>query len=401
MATYKVLQDIEAEDTLVGPLTLRQCIYAAIAVLAGYLSFIVISKGAAFLVIFLLPFMAFGVFFAFPWSKQQSTEVWALAKVRFYFKPRKRIWNQSGVKQLVTITAPKNTSRSYTSNLSPTEVESRLKALADTIDSRGWAIKNVDLGYYTHPSVSDPANSSDRLIDASNLQPAAAADYQAAASADIFDVQNNPVAQKFDIMMSQSAGAHRQQLVQQLNQQAAAATAQGSAPVQGAAVPASYWHLRTIDPATTAIPAQTPPMQSIPPVPPMSAPANTTTGAGISPAMAAQAAPYATPLPTPIAATPSANPAAAAQPAPLQPPAAASPAPPIDYASLRMPNAQSAAPYAAMQPSAAAAQPSVTAPTNPAILELANNNDLNVATIAREAHARNPDPPDEVVVSFH
>jgi len=40
MATYKVIQDIEAEDKLVGPLTLRQFIYAAIAAICGYLSFL-------------------------------------------------------------------------------------------------------------------------------------------------------------------------------------------------------------------------------------------------------------------------------------------------------------------------------------------------------------------------
>ena len=31
MATYKVIQDIEAEDKLIGPLTLRQFIYAGYA----------------------------------------------------------------------------------------------------------------------------------------------------------------------------------------------------------------------------------------------------------------------------------------------------------------------------------------------------------------------------------
>ncbi|MGH7158305.1 MAG: PrgI family mobile element protein [Candidatus Saccharimonadales bacterium] len=31
MATYKVIQDIEAEDKILGPLTLRQFIYAGVA----------------------------------------------------------------------------------------------------------------------------------------------------------------------------------------------------------------------------------------------------------------------------------------------------------------------------------------------------------------------------------
>ena len=43
--------------------------------------------------------------------------------------------------------------------------------------------------------------------------------------------------------------------------------------------------------------------------------------------------------------------------------------------------------------------PPVTPAPDPAILELAHNDDLNVATIARQAHKkRGQEPPDEVVV---
>ncbi len=38
MATYKVIQDIEAEDKFLGPLTLKQFIFGAAAVFFGYLS---------------------------------------------------------------------------------------------------------------------------------------------------------------------------------------------------------------------------------------------------------------------------------------------------------------------------------------------------------------------------
>ena len=375
MATYKVLQDIEAEDTLIGPLTLRQCIYAAIAVVSLYLCFIAITKGAAFLIIFLLPFVAFGLFFAFPWSKQQSTEVWALAKVRFYLKPRKRIWNQSGVKELVTITVPKNLKRADMSHLTPNEVKSRLKALADTIDSRGWAIKNVDMGYYTKPSLISQ-ESSDRLISPANM-PQEVPNYDTTAASDIFDVQNNPVAQKFDVMMNQAAGAHRQQIMAQMAQQQNPAPA-GAAQEQTAA----YWHLRNIAPAVSF----KSPLQA-------TAPAQ----AG-NPAQST--GPAQTVMPAPVASS--------------QPPAGkaatATSASPADYSNMRAPGAQGSA-----QPGLSGgakqatnpAQPTVTADStmtghaNPAILELANNNDLDVATIAREAQARSAEPPDEVVVSFH
>ncbi len=39
MSTYKVIQDIEAEDKLLGPLTLRQFIYAAVVLVMGFVAF--------------------------------------------------------------------------------------------------------------------------------------------------------------------------------------------------------------------------------------------------------------------------------------------------------------------------------------------------------------------------
>ena len=393
MATYKVLQDIEAEDTLIGPLTPRQCIYAAIAVIAGYLSFLAISKHAGFLVFFLLPFIAFGMFFAFPWSKQQPTEVWALAKIRFYLKPRKRIWNQSGVKELVSITVPKAVRRAYASNLTPNEVTSRLKALADTIDSRGWAIKNVDLGYYTRSinSTIHPQMSTDRLVTAAS-QPQEVPNYDATATSDIFDVENNPVAQKFDAMMTQSAASHRQQIVEQMAQQ------QNPKPPQ--AMPATgdngYWHMRTINPSGMQQPnaGQAGPSSNSSPI---------QAGQGFDP-QTAQALQSISNIPM------SAGPIL---PAPIMPQSAQpyaqtlSQAPmAVDYSSLRAPLAATnsmpgAQPYIAAGNTPVSPQITVTAPPNPAILELANNNDLNVATIAREAQSRNPNPSNEVVISLH
>ncbi len=379
MATYKVLQDIEAEDTLIGPLTLRQCIYAAIAVVGIYLSVIFVTKHVGYMVIFMLPFIAFGVFFAFPWTKQQSTEVWALAKIRFILKPRRRIWNQSGVRELVTITVPKNLKRVYTNTLSPVEVKSRLKALADTIDSRGWAIKNVDMGYYTKPGILAAASTSDRLLSAASLPPSMPT-IDASEADDIFDVQNNPVAQKFDAMMTQSADTHRQQIVQQLAQQS---TSPQAAPQPGP-VATDLWHMPAAQPVfqSTTAPAQA--AYPILPTPidptPMYAPGQGMyAGMPQIPQMPAQPPannPYASPLDMQLR-----SPAL-----PLQPSAGqAYPLQPLPTAPAQWPNSQN----------------TMTAQSNPAILELANNNDLDIATIAREAQARSPEPPDEVVISLH
>src|SRR3954470_14920168 len=122
MATYKVIQDIEAEDKLLGPLTLRQFSYAGITVFFLWLSYFVVIHHAAFLIAFIAPFALFSGFLAFPWSREQPTELWALARIRFILKPRKRVWDQSGLKELITITVPKRIEHIYTDGLSQTEV---------------------------------------------------------------------------------------------------------------------------------------------------------------------------------------------------------------------------------------------------------------------------------------
>lgn len=216
MATYKLIQDIEAEDHILGPLSLRQFIYGIIAAFCGYLSFVAVAKHALFLLIILVPPMLFCLFFAFPFGKDQSTEVWALAKLRFLFKPRRRIWDQSGIKQLVTVTAPKKIEHEYTDGLSQTEVRSRLKALANTIDSRGWAIKNVNVNLYSQPSLLAATGTSDRLIDVNNV-PQAVPDYDVQASDDMLDETSNPVAQQVTQMIGASTQAHRKQLLDEMN----------------------------------------------------------------------------------------------------------------------------------------------------------------------------------------
>jgi hypothetical protein len=216
VATYKLIQDIEAEDHILGPLTLRQFIFALIAIFCFYLSFIVTTKHAAFLLVLFLPPGLFFGFFAVPFGRDQPTEIWALAKIRYFLKPRKRIWDQSGVKELVTITVPKKIERHLTNGLNQYEVESRLTTLANTLDSRGWAIKNSSGVATSAFAVAVPEINSDRLVDLGN-ETAQVPEDQVPAGADMLDETTNPVAQHFTQMIDESSATHRQQLIQQMN----------------------------------------------------------------------------------------------------------------------------------------------------------------------------------------
>ncbi len=216
MATYKVLQDIEAEDKFVGPLTLKQFIFAGITFVSLYLSIVFLTRHLWVLVLPLLPIILFCGFLAWPWGRDQPTEVWLLAKIRFMVKPRRRIWDQSGMQELVTVTAPKHELEYTSDNLSQTEVRSRLKALAETIDSRGWAVKNTNVNLSTQPSYATGTNQTDRLINLSDIaREVPNADIH--ASDDILDERNNPTAQHLEQMISASSQAHKQAAIQSLH----------------------------------------------------------------------------------------------------------------------------------------------------------------------------------------
>ena len=206
MAVYKVLQDIEAEDKLLGPLTLKQFIYAAIALAIGVVGYFLIRVNVI-LVILPLPFFAFFAFMAVPLGREQSNDVWLAARIRFLVKPRRRIWNQNGMTELVTVTAPRKQEIQRVNNLNAHEVRSRLKALASTLDSRGWAVKNVSVNMYTQPSYFTDQTSSDRLVSISNI-PQEVPNTEVSAADDIMDAKNNSVAARFDDAIKQKQQRH-------------------------------------------------------------------------------------------------------------------------------------------------------------------------------------------------
>ncbi len=373
---------MEAEDKLIGPLTLRQFIYAGISAIFLYLSFLVTTKGVPFmLVAFLPPALAFG-FLAFPWGRDQPTEVWALAKVRFMLKPRRRVWDQDGMKELVTITVPKKVAHSYTNNLSQAEVRSRLRALADTIDTRGWAVKNS--GY----SFSGIAPDSDRLV--TPTAPVKVDDSGVTDSDDMLDERNNAGAKRVQDLISKSSKDRRDKIVENLNKKEPPKKAGKPAndywflnqPSAGAKVPNNMvtFNTQVVTPgaqddshasskedeanimAELDKHKQDPTqayyghMHTIQPLSKQKAAAKKKAGEAKLAAAAGPAAPAA--------------PAAAPQEAPK------APATPVQNANAPVTPAQQTA-----------------------ILQLANNNDLNVATIAREAEKAAPQ--NEVVIKLH
>jgi len=215
MATYKVIQDIEADDKLIGPLSMKQFIFACVS--AGFLfaAFMIASRTTIYAAIPFIPFIVVPGVLAAPLGRDQPTEIWLAAQLRYLIKPRKRIWNQSGIKELVNITVPKKIEKALTKGFSEHEARSRLKALANTLDSRGWAVKNVDINNYSPPvyNLSDD----DRLVGLANM-PQMVPDINVTASDDIMDYQNNSTAQHFEEMIQASSTEQRQAVMKKMRQ---------------------------------------------------------------------------------------------------------------------------------------------------------------------------------------
>lgn len=219
MATYKVPQDVEAEDKLLGPLTLKQFIYAIIVFLGLWLT-VVFARNTFTLFLIPIPllpalFFAFMIFLGIK-NPAQPAESYLAAIVRFYFKPRKRIWNQDGVIDAVQITAPLKLQHQYTNNLSREEVRSRLNRLSNLMDSRGWASKDVRFqSNIVLPT--QPTTNEDRLISIAQLpQTMLQEPTEVHPSDDVMDEQASPVAQAFDSLLTQQQKQQRDQAIAQM-----------------------------------------------------------------------------------------------------------------------------------------------------------------------------------------
>lgn len=207
MATYKILQDIEAEDKLLGPLTLRQFIYAGITVLLGFIAFKLASATSIYVVAPFLPFIALFAILAAPFGHDQPNEVWLIAKVNFFLKPHRRIWDQNVIHELVTITAPKKVEGPVLKKYSPTEAKSRLQELAKTIDTRGWSVKNVNVNLYTQPTYLFDEYNPERLVGVDEM-PKEVPTIDIRPEDDMFEA-NNPKNQSINQIITDATKAQR------------------------------------------------------------------------------------------------------------------------------------------------------------------------------------------------
>jgi PrgI family protein len=204
MAEYKVPQDVEADDKLIGPFSFRQFVYLIIVVLAGAMAWGLWQLFPP-LAIIPLPIIVFFGALALPLRKDQPMEIYLAAMVSFYLKPRKRLWEADGIESLIEITVPKVAEVQRTKNLSQGEAQERFGYLATIVDSQGWAVRGQG-------TQAPNGMTTDAYLEAQQVE-------------DILDSGNN-VAQSLDYMIDKSDERRHQEVMDRIRAQAAAAPAE-------------------------------------------------------------------------------------------------------------------------------------------------------------------------------
>ena len=252
MSRYKVAQDVEAEDKILGPFSFRQFIYLLVAAAGIALAW---GLSQVFLPLAVIPvpiILLFGAL-ALPLRKDQPMEVYLAAVISFYTKPRRRMWQPDGISSLIEITVPEKVEIERTKNLSQDEAERRLAYLSQLADTHGWSIRHTRVPDAQGSMISDVY-------------------FEAQQTSDMFD-DNSSEARAMTRRIEQSNQARRRAAIERMQAPAAAlpAVADGQ-PLQQAPVPYQpAWpqtqpqpYQAAPQPAPTIPPQATPPYQ--PPV---------------------------------------------------------------------------------------------------------------------------------------
>ena len=142
MAQYKVPQDVEADDKLLGPFSFRQFVYLMIC--GGLIATSVgLFQLLPVLAIIPVPFiLVFGAI-ALPLKKDQPMETYMAALVSYYLKPHTRKWTPGQRESTIQITVPKKIEETRAREITGEEATHRLSFLADIVDTEGYAIKGA------------------------------------------------------------------------------------------------------------------------------------------------------------------------------------------------------------------------------------------------------------------
>ncbi|MCL5795631.1 MAG: PrgI family protein [Patescibacteria group bacterium] len=134
---FKVPQNIDMEDKIIGPLTLLQFIYL---VIGGVFLYSTIKAGNTAMIIFAgIPVALLALALCFVKIQDQPFSKFVVSLIFYITRPKTRIWNKSTtLEELPTTQATQPTQALKTPAHKKVE-KSELEKLSQVIDTRGWA----------------------------------------------------------------------------------------------------------------------------------------------------------------------------------------------------------------------------------------------------------------------
>ncbi len=218
MGQYKVPQNVETEDKILGPLSVKQFIYVIIALMWAFLMWRIFNAYIIVAIICAFPVTGFFLLLGFGQREGVPFEDYVVAFIRFLVVPRKRVWVKDDSKEVIVKDQPKQINPTGSGkNVSA----GQLKKLASIIDTRG---------NYKDPSISLASNDNEAEVYAARIiGPAQVGASSSAAQAgvianqvttikdDVLD-QANPRSTQVAQMLSTAEEMAHTQAVSQVNQ---------------------------------------------------------------------------------------------------------------------------------------------------------------------------------------
>jgi PrgI family protein len=203
---YKVPQNVEAEDKILGPLTFRQFIYA----LAGFgwaaISFGLLRWSPPILIVVGFPPTMLLLLLAFYNRDGQNFEQILIALAGFFAASRKRIWVKEAVAETFHVEPTKLAVEMTQRN--PVEVRSELEKLSSLIDSRGWNKPPQDESNQFLPAMAHD----DRMV-----APPPAPHAPDEPKTDMLDLKRSPLAQNLAELLREAAEDVREEAMGQMS----------------------------------------------------------------------------------------------------------------------------------------------------------------------------------------
>ena len=142
---YKIPQNVDVEDKIFGPLSLRQFSWIVFGGFLGFVLYLVLAKINFFLFLAVgLPAVGFFLALAFYRINERPFELFIVSSLRTMMRPKRRIWMRTLEEHEVVAPPPSPASLRPASKAGLHEVRSQLEELTMIVDTRGWGKSSED-----------------------------------------------------------------------------------------------------------------------------------------------------------------------------------------------------------------------------------------------------------------